>query len=228
MERKEQLKVNYQKILTQVKPQQLVAVSKYYPYGDIAILYSLGHRIFGESRVQDLKVKDEQAVADGFELEWHFIGHLQRNKVKDLFKIKKLSAIHSIDSIKLLDELKKRENLLSRSIGIFLQVNTSGEEQKSGVVGLSALQELVDYFCHLNFTKVRLQGLMTIGKIRTDNFEADSKACFQQLVDLRDQLKLSQNTRLELSMGMSADYLWALEFGSDWIRVGSAIFANKG
>jgi len=224
-ERNLQLKKTYNSFIEQSGKDPLIAVSKYYPFSDIQVVYDLGQRVFAESRVQDLKIKSAQAIEYGLnEIAWHFIGHLQSNKVKDLLKVKQLRAIHSIDSIKLLDELKKRESLLSDPIDIFLQINTSGESEKSGLVTVEDISLFIDHYKKLNFSMLNLAGLMTIGKVRTSNFEEDAKSCFSYLCELQKTLETRLGKELKLSMGMSSDYKWALEMGSDYIRVGSLIF----
>jgi uncharacterized pyridoxal phosphate-containing UPF0001 family protein len=131
--------------------------------------------------------------------------------------------VHSVDSKKILDEFKKREQLLRGPLRFFIQVNTSGEEQKSGVVSYDDCLELYNHYQELSFEKISFAGLMTIGKIRTENFEQDAKRSFAQLVGYQKKL-LSSTQKCQLSMGMSADYQWALEAGSDWVRIGSALF----
>ena len=223
--RKLQLKENYDYLTKDVAYEKLIAVSKYHPFSDVLALHEVGHSHFGESRVQDLKNKALQAVEHNVaDIKWHFIGHLQSNKVKDLFKIHNLFAIHSVDSTKLLDEMKKREHLLGSDVSIFLQINTSGEEEKSGLSSKQDILEIVEYFIALGFVKIKLLGLMTIGKVRTDCFEQDAKKSFLQLASYKQSLDQTYALDLKLSMGMSADFKWALEHGADFVRVGSAIF----
>lgn len=201
---------------------KLVAVSKTKPVSDIELAYQCGQRIFGENKVQELYDKATLLPLDG--IHWHFIGHLQTNKVNMLLKVPNLQSIHSIDSIKLLNKLLSKS--VGRSIGVFLQINTSSENEKSGftkkeeiIQGIELLKVHKDFY---------FQGLMTIGKIRTEHFEQDAIGCFKQLVDLKHDL--SQNfvdVAPQLSMGMSRDYRIALKSGSNWIRVGSSIFGNR-
>lgn len=225
MERKIKLNESYQALLRKVEKDKLIAVSKYSPFADIKYLYDFGHRVFGESRLQDLQAKSALAREHRLnDISWHFIGHLQSKKVKDLFKIEKLTAIHSVDSKKLLDEMKKRESCLEHDIDIFLQINTSGEQEKSGVFTTSDAIELVEHFNKLSFFRIKLAGLMTIGKIRTDNFEKEAKKCFSMLSSCKAEIDGRFGLELKLSMGMSSDFLWALESGSDYVRVGSLIF----
>jgi pyridoxal phosphate enzyme (YggS family) len=209
-----------QKINNTLKPTtKLIAVSKTKPEAMIREAYACGQRDFGENKVQDLLEKSEN-LSDLTGIRWHFIGSLQTNKINNLLKVKNLVSIHSIDSLKLLQKLLSKS--IESKLGIFLQVNTSGESEKSGFSKLSELQA-----CHSIFKDsghFYLQGLMTIGKIRTDEFEADAKSCFDQLAQLKEQL---DEENLELSMGMSADYLIAQDCGSSWIRVGSQVFGGR-
>ncbi len=195
----------------------LIAVSKYTTVDDIRFAYQAGHRDFGESRVQDLKNKSE--LLHELDIDWHFIGRLQTNKINALLKVSGLKYIHSIDSIHLLEALIKRVDLFEgKHLGIFLQFNTSGEAEKGGfgcLDDLLAAEKLLSQ-CE----KLSLAGLMTIGRIRTQDFEADAKKSFEMMVQVREEF----SSDLKLSMGMSRDYQLALEFGSDFIRVGSAIF----
>lgn len=210
----------------------LVAVTKYYGVEEIISAYESGQRHFGESKVQDLLKKavifSDQGISD---IHWHFLGHLQSNKVKSLLGVPCLTDIHSIDSIKLLKELKKRSDWLGdQKIGLFLQMNTSLEEEKSGFSNYLSLKEAVKF--HLDHLEGRtnyfLKGLMTIGKIRTDDYERDARKSFKVLIEMKEKLKKDfQLKKLELSMGMSQDYKIALEMGSDFIRIGSAIFDEE-
>jgi uncharacterized pyridoxal phosphate-containing UPF0001 family protein len=117
--------------------------------------------------------------------------------------------------------LEKLVSALSEKVGLFLQVNTSGEEEKSGFEEVS---DLVAALEQLRSVGREAQGLMTMGTIRTEDVKAEARRCFKKLIDLRDSLQVHQKRRLELSMGMSGDYLIARDMGSDWVRVGSKIF----
>ncbi len=215
---------NLNHIYKDLNQTKLIAVTKYSPVDEIVMAYLAGHKDFGENKVQDLKEKSHQMIELGFQdVHWHFIGHLQTNKVKDLLKIPNLVAIHSIDSIKLLEELLKRKVELDHTVEIFLQVNTSDEEEKSG---FDSIEDLITATKMLeNDSKYHLTGLMTIGKIRTENFEVDARNCFQKLISIKDEVESKTNLKkLKLSMGMSQDYKIAIEMGSDFVRIGSLIF----
>lgn len=222
MDRKSQLESNLSKVLGEIKGRAtLIAVSKTFPFSDVEILLKAGHKDFGENKVQDLEEKALLAQQSSLKVNWHFIGHLQSNKAKKLLQIPQLKAIHSIDSIKLLKQLMKYENELTAPVDCFLQVNTSLEEQKSGFTELPIVRQALEIMS--SSKNLQPRGLMTIGNIRTNNFEADAKECFAKLISYRDQL----NPALKLSMGMSSDYQIALEYHCDFVRVGSKIFGSR-
>lgn len=212
--------LNYQKIQKDLQhsTSKLICVSKTKPSSSIRELYELGQRDFGENKVQELSDKAQELI-ELKDIRWHFIGHLQTNKINQVLKIPSLVSIHSIDSLKLLEKILEKKPL--QKCGLFLQVNTSGESEKGGFESLNELKGAGQKFA--SSSDFYLQGLMTIGKIRTDNFEDDARACFERLRSLRDQLAGD----LQLSMGMSNDYQLALEYGSDWLRVGSSIFGAR-
>lgn len=181
----------------------LIAVSKTYPASDIKLCYDLGLRDFGENKVQELYEKAIELKDSCPEIRWHMIGHLQSNKINTLLKTPNLVSIHSIDSIKLLNKLIDR--ITDTTIKLFLQINTSLEDEKSGFV---TDEDVLTAAKLIQAQKsVKFQGLMTIGKMRTENFEEDAKLCFEKLKSLRDELeRVLKLSGLELSMGMSNDY----------------------
>jgi pyridoxal phosphate enzyme (YggS family) len=196
-----------------------LAVSKTKSIEDIKLAYDAGQRDFGENKVQELNQKADLLASSCPNINWHFIGSLQSNKINNLLSTPNLVSIHSIDSIKLLNKLLNKKP--DKRIGIFLQVNTSGEDEKSG---FSEFAEIEEASSLLKSESFYLQGLMTIGKIRTDDFENDAKACFLRLNEYKERLNSDD---LELSMGMSSDYKIAIDCGSDWIRIGSGIFGSR-
>ena len=202
----------------------LLAVSKTKPAADVAIAYEIGQRDFGENKVQELSDKARELEKNCPEIRWHFIGHLQSNKINLLLKTPGLVAIHAIDSLSLLKKVLNKVPL--QRMGLFLQVNTSYETEKSGFTEISELEEAIELI--LKSENYFLQGLMTIGRIRTENFEADAQECFDYLGKLKKELmqKFDLNS-LELSMGMTSDYAIALKSGAKWIRIGSAIFGER-
>ena len=199
----------------------LLVVSKTRSVEEIQIAYDAGQREFGENKVQELLDK-AQELSD-LKINWHFIGHLQSNKINQLLKVSNLVSIHSIDSIHLLNKLIAKST--DKSIGVFLQFNTSGEQEKSGFTDRDQLEEAIKLL--KNAQGFYLQGLMTIGKIRTETFEKDARSSFSQLQYLKEELDKSHDLNLELSMGMSQDFEIAQEYGSNWVRIGTDIFGTR-
>lgn len=228
--RSEELGLNLKAIQTHLKQATLIAVSKFKPIEDLVALYQLGQRHFGENRVQELKEKAHYFQEKGFsDVVWHFIGHLQTNKVNTLFKIPNLSYIHSVDSYKLLEELYKKEELLQgREVKFFLEIKTSGEEEKEGIETEEELQAILKLIASKGNSPLRFVGLMTMGKIRTDDLLGEARICFQTLKEKKLSLEKAQGlTSLKLSMGMSQDWTVAVDEGADFVRVGSAIFGER-
>lgn len=208
----------------------LIAVSKKYPAEDIQLALNSSHYDFGENRVDELEEKSSHFLHHDRKPLWHFIGNLQGNKVKKLLEIQGLNSIHSIDSFSLLENIIKNKNLIRSDIPInlFLQIKTSDEKEKSGFDNSDDLMKAANLLAKHDGDRVRFAGLMTMGKIRTDNFEADARKCFKKLRKKRDRLITDFGfENLRLSMGMSQDYHIAIEEGSDVIRVGSKIFAPE-
>ncbi len=225
-------KSDFEKKLNALKPKlgqtTLVAVSKYSDVSEVELAYQAGVHDFGENRVSDLVLKAQHFVQkDLLKVRWHFIGHLQTNKVKELFKIPNLFAIHSVDSLRLLEELYKKESDFKGSkLNIFLQINTSHESEKSGFESMEELHQAIELMKSKNKeSKLTLKGLMTMGTIRTDEPLKEAERCFGELVKIRQTLLEKYDFQtLKLSMGMSNDFEVALKFGSDYIRVGSLLF----
>lgn len=212
---------NLQQIQSQLPAHcSLLAVSKTKPITAIEVAYDCGQRDFGENKVQELFEKATQ-LRDKPEIRWHFIGSLQSNKVNKLLETPHLAAIHSIDRLSLLEKVLKKPS----SIGLFLQINTSGEVEKSGFTEADHIHKAISL---IKAQKVyRLQGLMTMGSIRAQDFEQAARASFKQLQELKSELDAAYGLDLELSMGMSQDFLLALEYGSHWVRIGSQIFGKR-
>ncbi|MBI2520155.1 MAG: YggS family pyridoxal phosphate-dependent enzyme [Bdellovibrio sp.] len=207
---------------------QLIAVTKYSGIEEIAFAHEMGQRDFGENRVQDLLKKSEQ-LAHLKDVRWHFIGHLQSNKVKDLLKVNHLTAIHSVDSLPLLEKIIAL-HLPHTRLELFFEVNTSGEKEKWGLTDIEQVklvfQKALKDGIAANIYPV---GLMTMGTFRTDDAESEAHRCFKQLQDMKLDIERSlQITNLKLSMGMSADYKIALQYGANFVRIGSQIFGQCG
>ncbi len=194
----------------------LVAVSKGRPLEMIQEAAQAGQRVFGENRAQELRDKIDRLAVD---LEWHFIGHLQRNKVNMV--IGKAALVHSVDSRRLLEAVASRAEELEIVQDILLQVNVSGEESKYGMEeeGMEGMLEAA-----LALPAVRVRGLMTIAPLEA---EEKTRPCFRRLRELRDALArdFSPLDLGILSMGMTQDFEVALEEGANMVRIGTAIFA---
>jgi len=213
-ERARALELNWQALLAEINNRaRLLVVSKTRSADEIRYLYQLGQRDFGENRVQELEEK-ALLLSDLPALRWHLIGPLQSNKVAKLKKIAGLSAVHSVGSLALLG---KMQNAVERPLDLYLQVNTSREDAKSGFEDFASLKEAASAVSG----PLRLKGLMTMATFRTDDPAGEARRCFRELRELRDRL----DPGLELSMGMSGDYPIALEEGTHWVRVGGKIFA---
>jgi hypothetical protein len=211
-------KLQYQKILTELNGKAiLVAVSKTKPVEDIKALYDLGHRDFGENYVQELTEKQALLPKD---INWHFIGHLQSNKVKYIAPF--VHLIHGVDSEKLLSEINKQAAKNNRVIDCLLQVHIAAEETKFGF-DEAELHEVITRITNElhEFNNVRIIGLMGMASFTEDNDLIKSE--FKKLKKIFDA-----NAQLStLSMGMSADYAFALEAGSNMIRIGSLLFGSR-
>lgn len=201
----------------------LVAVSKTKPISDIQEAYDAGQRIFGENLVQELTEKYEHLPND---IQWHMVGHLQRNKVKYIAPF--ISLIHGVDSLKLLKEINKQAQKHGRVIDCLLQVHIADEDTKFGL-GHDEVIELLRTDELSELTHVRIVGLMGIAT-NTPN-ERVVKEEFYELKMLFDGVKQSFFRKEEsfsiLSMGMSADYKLAIEQGSTMVRLGSTIFGTR-
>lgn len=215
------------RVLLDFSPDQhLLIVSKTRTLDEIRAYYDIGHRHFGENRVQELLLKSNELKVSCPEIKWHMIGHLQSNKVKDLFKVHHLESIHSVDSIHLLDELIKNEHRLNQAVGIFLQFNTSREEEKSGFETIEELELAITRL--KNCQHLYLQGLMTMGALRVDDQMKSAEACFRELAEVKAELDQKWDLDLQLSMGMSQDYKIALAEGANWLRLGTMMFDISG
>mmetsp|Transcript_14392 Transcript_14392/g.32892 ORF Transcript_14392/g.32892 Transcript_14392/m.32892 type:complete len:265 (-) Transcript_14392:178-972(-) len=206
-------------------PVTLIAVSKLKPASYLTAAYNAGQRHFGENYVQELVAKARELPDD---IAWHFIGHLQTNKVKELVSVPNLLCVHTVDSRKLAAELQKRAAQVrpDRPLPIMVQVNTSGEESKSGCApaDCSALCKEVWEEC----PGLTLCGLMCIGKYSAE--EGGAEADFSCLASCREraaELLGIEPARLALSMGMSHDFEAAIVSGATHVRVGSTIFGAR-
>lgn len=200
----------------------LLIVSKTRPLEDIQMYYELGQRDFGENRIQELSEKAELLKVKCKDIRWHMIGNIQSNKINQLFAIENLFAIHSVHDQYLLDKLMAAERRLSHPVEIYLQYNTSKEEEKSGFETYHELESAAETALRSN--KLVLAGLMTMGTLRTEDFEREAGRCFQELQVEKQKLEAELNIKLKTSMGMSQDYLIAVREGSDMVRLGTMMF----
>ncbi|MBR1732413.1 MAG: YggS family pyridoxal phosphate-dependent enzyme [Alloprevotella sp.] len=203
---------------------RLVAISKYHPVSCIREAYAAGQRIFGESRVQELVEKE--STLHGTDIEWHFIGHLQTNKVKQIAPF--VSLIHAVDSLRLLEEIDRQGARCGRTLRCLLQLHVAKEESKFGLTTDEA-RELLAQGRWKEFRNVQLCGIMCMAsnttdtaRIRTDFREA--RRFFEEAK--RDYFPTDENFR-ERSYGMSGDWSIALDEGSTMVRIGSAIFGPR-
>ena len=204
-------------------PAQLVAVSKTKPAAAIQALYEQGQRIFGENKVQELVDKAALLPQD---IQWHLIGHLQRNKVKYIAPF--VSLIHAVDSLRLLKEINKEAKKNNRIIPCLLQFHIAQEDSKFGL-DLAEAKALLQSEDYAQMQHIKIVGLMGMASF-TDNQE-QVLAEFGQLANYFQELKaafFAQNDDFkELSMGMSGDYQLALQQGSTLVRIGSALFGHR-
>ncbi len=196
----------------------LVAISKKNPIKVIIEAEKYGLKDFGENKAQELK---EKAIEHKAEINWHFIGHLQRNKVKDVINFAEI--IHSVDTVKLAEEINKKAASINKQQRILLEVNTGGEESKFGLNTFEEILELAEYCKGL--PNVKLEGLMTMAPY-TDNKEI-IRNCFKMLKQIFDKLNLKDFELTALSMGMTNDYEIAIEEGATILRIGTAIFGER-
>jgi len=223
------LSSNYEKLIEAIKIKcdslkrnfdeiKLVAVSKTFPPEQILEVNKLGHKDFGENKVQELMRKYNELKT--YNINWHLVGHLQTNKVK--YIIDYVYLIHSVDSIKLATEINKRAEEIHSVVDILVQVNTSKEEQKSGI----EINKTINLCSEIaNLKSIKLKGLMTIGKFTND--ENIIRENFRTLRNLYEDLKPVHPEFQFLSMGMTSDFEIALEEGSNMLRIGSAIFGER-
>ncbi|MGF6850085.1 pyridoxal phosphate enzyme (YggS family) [Chitinophaga sp. W3I9] len=217
----------YHEVLDRLHPHhaRLVAVSKTKPVEDIAAFYAAGQRIFGENYVQELTEKQTLLPAD---IEWHFIGHLQSNKVKFIAPF--VHTIHAVDSLKLLQEINKQAAKHQRIIHCLLQVHIAAEETKFGMDTQELQQLLQTYQASPSaFSQVRIAGMM--GMATNTSNETQIREEFHQLRELFGSVKTTyfnnEASFKELSIGMSADYHLALQEGSTLVRIGSLLFGER-
>lgn len=213
----------YQKILQEIGEVRLIAVSKTKPISDLQEAYQAGVRDFGENKVQEMCEKQPHLPQD---VRWHLIGHLQTNKVKYIASF--VHLIHSVDSLKLLQEINKQAQKHSRVINCLLQIHIAQEETKFGL-SYEEAENLLQNTALKELKNIRIKGLMGMATF-TENAEQIRKEfrglagffqhCKQKYQDFNFDFQ-------ELSMGMSGDYLIAIQEGSTMVRIGSALFGSR-
>jgi pyridoxal phosphate enzyme (YggS family) len=222
---KEQLRKNLDEVIWKIEAARisvsehhivkLVTVAKYTELENIATLYELGQRAFGENQVQQLR--DRMKQLEELPLEWHMIGRLQKNKINNLIDLNPM-LMHSLDSIALAEELNKKLEAKSAKMHCLLQINAAQEESKAGVAPEAAIdvyQEIKE-----RFPLITLKGVMTIGAHTEDT------DTIQQSFETTHRIyeSLEKEGATICSMGMSSDYELAIKCGSNLVRIGSALF----
>ena len=190
---------------------KIIAVSKTFSIERIKPLIDYGHIHYGENKVQEANEKWGLIKQNNKNIKLHLIGRLQKNKVK--IAVKLFDYIHSLDSEKLADKIYTQQKEQNKKIKLFIQVNMGEEDQKSGI----KKSEVIDFYNYCKNKDLNILGLMCIPP-----FDEDSSKFFKEMKKLNDDLNLK-----ELSMGMSSDYLTALENSSTYIRIGSSIFGKR-
>lgn len=198
----------------------LIAVSKYHPAEAIEAAYAVGQRHFGESKAQDLRVKEQQLPRD---IRWHFIGHLQSNKIKYIAPY--IHLIHSIDSLRLLQEVDRQAAKAQRTIDCLLQIHIAQEETKFGLTPAECLA-MLDEGSWRSLAHVRICGLMCMSSNTddTNQIRAEFHAVKELFDEIRNKYFTAKDSFSILSAGMSDDYPIAIQEGSTHIRIGSDIF----
>ena len=214
--------------ITQIKAQlpegvSLVAVSKYHPVKQLQEAYAAGQRIFGESHAQELVAKAPLMPDD---VQWHFIGHLQRNKVRQIMPI--VSLMHSVDSIRLLSTIDKEAARIGRSVDVLLQLHVAQEEAKSGFA-VEELMQLAENGEFQPFKHVRYRGLMAMATFTTDTalIASEFARVASTYATLLEKQIFPGADFNQLSMGMSDDWHIAVEHGATLVRIGTQIFGPR-
>lgn len=197
---------------------RVLAVSKKVPAERLRILWGLGHRLFGENRVQEARSKIPEMPTGG---EWHFIGGLQTNKAKEA--VEWFDVIESVDRLELATELQKRAEAAGKNLKVLLEINVGDEAAKHG----AKPAEAQNLFRSVNaLSRLEVRGLMAIPPFREEPEE--TRPFFRKLREIRDQLEQSSGAGLpELSMGMSHDFSVAIEEGATLVRIGTALFGPR-
>lgn len=215
---------NIHKIKAQIPPQvKLIAVSKTKPNSSVLEAYNSGHKVFGENKVQDLILKQKDLPKD---IEWHFIGHLQRNKVKNIAPF--VSLIHAVDSLRLLSKINEEALKNDRIINCLMQMHIADESSKFGL-HINELKEILSSEEYLSMKGIKIKGLMGMATY-TENRE-QIKQEFDSLrnsfQEIKNEFFKNSDDFKDISMGMSGDFDIAIESGSSMVRIGSIIFGER-
>ena len=202
---------------------RLEAVSKFHPKEAIESAYATGQRIFGESKVQELQDKQEALPKD---IEWHFIGHLQTNKVKYIAPY--IALIHAVDSYKLLAEINKQAAKAGRIIPCLLEIHIAQEDSKYGFT-MDACREMLENEDWKSLSHIAIAGVMGMATNTNDTNQIrhEFESLHQFFIELKNTYFVESSEFKEISMGMSHDYQLAVEAGSTLVRVGSHIFGER-
>lgn len=216
-ELKQEIKETAERVGRDAKEIKIIAVSKNQSSSSIDILKEQGLKVFGENRVQELLEKNESLEG----IEWHFIGHLQRNKVKYLLRMDNCKMIQSVDSYRLAKEINKRAKKNKRIMPVLVEVNIAEDENKFGLKADSACQFVQEI---QKLENIKVEGLMTIAPYK----EAEEvRPYFKKLAKLKEEINNKGFSLKELSMGMSNDFVVAIEEGATMIRVGTTLFGKR-
>lgn len=197
----------------------LVAVSKTKPVSDILEAYNAGQIVFGENKIQEMVEKQSQLPED---IQWHMIGHVQRNKVKYMASF--VSLIHGVDNFKLLQEINKQALKHDRVIDCLLQIKIASEDSKFGMTSSEAAT-LLQSEAFSELKNIRIVGVMGMATFTDDKHQIKSE--FNHLKETFNELKVQNSEFRIISMGMSGDYQLAIECGSNMVRIGSSIFGSR-
>ena len=222
---REKIHQNYEKIKEDIKkyspyPEKvkILFVTKYFDFEEQKKIIEMGYNYFGENKAQVYRDKVKNFSEDKYKnLKWDFIGRLQKNKIK--YIIRNVNLIHSIDSYELLEEINKKAAENNRIVNGLIQINISKEESKTGVYVESFEKEYEKYF---SMDNVKIKGFMTMAPLEAESHEI--KEYFLNMLRLKEKYEKKYDYLDELSMGMSNDYIEALESGSTIIRIGSKLF----
>ena len=198
---------------------RFIGVTKYVGIDEMLEVAKCGVKIFGENKAQVIKEKEEKFKELGVDIEWHFIGNLQKNKVKYIAEY--VNLIHSVNKLSLAQEIDKRAKQSNRIIDVLLEINIAGEESKEGYNLEELYRELPEI---IKLQNINIKGLMTMAPFTDD--EVLVRGVFKRLREIKDELntKIFNGQLTELSMGMTNDYKIALEEGATLIRIGRKIF----